>query len=221
MSWWESGFSFGRESLPGFAQRERPVRVTDEVVARSEQGDLPGAVEVVRRRRPDARRWRMAVGVVARRSIEVAHGFERHCAEEALREIVINVGDRALRRETVLDVRLQGLDIDRGDVLPRWRIGELRRLAYLLDLELDAVAAHVPLPDGFSQGIDTPGVVLTGRHLAGLHRHNAERQLRRLPDAVKTARMSSHQAKILSTAQWASERARRWNTLAEHLAYAR
>lgn len=221
MSWWESGFSFGRESLPGYAQRERPARVLDEVVARSEQGDLPGAVDVVRRRRPDARRWRAAVTVVARRSLEVSYGFERRCAEEALREIVGRVDDRALRCETVLDVRMQGIDIDRGDVLPRWRIGELRRLAYLLDLELDAVAAHVPLPDGFSNAIDTPCVVLTGRHLAGLHRHNADRQLRRLPDSVEVARMSSHQAKLLQTAQWASERARRWNTLAEHLAYGR
>lgn len=221
MSWWESGFSFGHESLPGYAHRPRPLRVTDEVEARSKDGDLPGAVEIVRRRRPDARRWRTAVTVVAKRSVEVVRGLERHCAEEALREIVLGVHDPGLRCETVLDVRLQGMDLDRGEVLPRWRIGELRRLAYLLDLELDAVAAHVPLPEGFSRGIDTPGVVLTGRHLAGLHQHNAVRQRRRLPDQVEGKRLDAQQTRLLETAQWAAERARRWSTLAEHLAYGR
>ena len=78
------------------------ARITDEVNQHTRSGNHRNAVRVLRNRSPERLRWRQAVAQVS----EVAgslRGVSRMRIEEPTREIVLDLNDRILRREAVLD----------------------------------------------------------------------------------------------------------------------
>src|SRR4051812_9048594 len=93
------------------------ARVTDEVIYWRMRGELRRAVRVVRVRKPERLRWRAALATVTEAAAPL-RGFDRMVVEEPVREIVLDLDDRILRREAVLDARQHGVDLDRGEVLP-------------------------------------------------------------------------------------------------------
>ena len=82
--------------------------------------------------------------------------------EEPIRELVLDLGDGFLQREVVLDARLHRVDLDRGEILPRWSMGDLRRLSFLARTDLELLARYVRLPSEYEAPIDTAAVVLAG-----------------------------------------------------------
>ena len=157
------------------------VRVTDVVDFFRRRGELRGAVKAVRKRDPDRFRWRSGVGGVTASTAGLI-GRERMRVEEPIREMVLDLPDAALQREVVLDARRYGVDLDRGEVMPRRSGWDLNRISYLTGTDLGAVRRYLALPADPSAPIDTSGVVLVGRALAGHHRKRAQRIWLELPD---------------------------------------
>src|SRR5436309_15990298 len=106
------------------------ARVTDEIDFYRRRGQLQNTVRVIRARTPERLRWRAGVACVTQIAGSL-RGRERMRIEEPVRELVLDLEDRMLRRETVLDARRSGVDLDRGEVLPRLTRWDLRRNAFL------------------------------------------------------------------------------------------
>src|SRR4051812_47253861 len=87
-------------------------------------------------------RWRAAGGALTLDAGRMLGG-DRMRIEEPIRELVLDLGDGILQREVVLDARLHRVDLDRGEILPRWSFGDLRRLSFLARTDLDLLARYV------------------------------------------------------------------------------
>jgi hypothetical protein len=138
--------------------------------------------------------------------------------EEPIREMVLDLDDAFLQREIVLDARLHRVDLDRGEVLPRWTFGDLHRLSFLARTELDMMRRYVALPTAFDAQIDTAAVVLAGRAFSNAHRQRAERLWLSVPDQDGPEPLRLHQRFILERAELEAERSKRWAALAKTLA---
>ncbi len=193
------------------------ARITDAVNHFARRGNFRSAVKLVRTRTPERLRWRAAVGTLTFDAGRLA-GTERMRLEEPIREMVLDLGDAFLQREIVLDARLNRVDLDRGEVLPRWTLGDLRRLSFLARTELDMMRRYVVLPTSFDAQIDTAAVVLTGRAFANAHRQRAERLWLSVPDQDGPEPLRLHQRFILERADLEAERSKRWAALAKTLA---
>lgn len=188
------------------------ARVTDEIDFWSRRGDLRQCVGVVRKRAPERLRWRLAVSGVTGLAGDLS-GLDRMRVVEPVREIVLDLDDQILRRETVLDARKQGVDLDRGEVLPvrtRW---DLTRAAYLTGLDHEVLGRHVRMPVDFSRPIDTGGVALVARALAGSHEQRAERLLTQLGANRPPESLARHERYMLQRANHDRDLARRWVAL--------
>lgn len=160
------------------------ARVTDEVEFWKRRGDLRRVVRVVRNRTPERLRWRLALSRVTGLAKGLG-GLERLRLVEPVRETVLDLDDRMLRRETVLDARLHGVDLDRGEVLPARTRWDLKRASFLTGVDHEVVGRYVRMPVDFSRPIDTAGVSLVARALAGSHQRRADKlatQLERKTD---------------------------------------
>src|ERR1700712_4874592 len=149
------------------------ARITDAVAHFRNRGNFRSAVKLVRAKEPERLRWRAAVSGLTLDAGRM-RGGDRMRIEEPVRELVLNLSDLILQREVVLDARLHRVDLDRGEILPRWTFGELRRMAYLANTELDLLGRYVPLPGEYDSAIDTAAVVLAGRAFANTFRQRAE-----------------------------------------------
>src|SRR4249920_171352 len=129
------------------------ARVTDEVEFYRRRGQLQNTVRVIRARVPERLRWRAGVAAVTQIAGQL-RGRERMRIEEPLREIVLDLEDRILRRESVLDARRAGVDLDRHEVLPTMTRWDLRRNAFLTGVDHMSIAPYVRLPDEYSAQID-------------------------------------------------------------------
>ena len=148
------------------------ARITDAVTHYRAGGNFRGAVRLVRTRQPERLRWRAAVAALLQDASKM-EGRARMRVEEPIRELVLALEDVILRREVVLDARLHRIDLDRGEVLPRWTVGDLRRLAFLAQTDLGLLHRYVPLATDFDATIDTAAVVLAGRALSIVYRQRA------------------------------------------------
>lgn len=157
------------------------ARITDAVTHYRAGGNFRSAVRLVRTREPERLRWRAAVAALLQDASKM-DGRARMRVEEPIRELVLALDDVILRREVVLDARLHRVDLDRGEVLPRWTVGDLRRLAFLAQTDLDLLHRYVPLSTDFDAMIDTAAVVLAGRALSNVHRQRAQRHWASLGD---------------------------------------
>jgi hypothetical protein len=140
-------------------------------------------------------------------------GLERMRVEEPVRELILDIDDRILRREVTLDARLNGVDLDRGEVLPRHTMLDLKRTVYLAGVDLGALAPYVKLPDDYYKRIDTAGVVLASRALSNLHGNRAQKLLLRVSDRKSKRPMMRYERMMVDRASYDTELARRWAAL--------
>jgi len=191
-------------------------RITDEVEFFRRRGQLQHAVRAVRTRAPERLRWRVAVAGLTQ-SAGALRGRSRMRIEEPIREVVLDLPDRMLRRETVLDARRHGVDLDRGEILPcvtRW---DLRRSSFLIGVDHLAFVPHMRLPDEYSAPIDTAAAVLLSRAFAVAHKSRAER-LQETCDALPSeAQVTRQQQQRLQYVERDKDLARRWMALAKVL----
>jgi len=158
------------------------ARVTDEIEFYKRKGQLQQTVRVIRARRPERLRWRMGLSSVTQIA-GTLRGRARMRIEEPVRELVLDLPDRLLRREAVLDARRHGVDLDRGEVLPHLTRWDLRRSAFLIGVDHLALAPYMRLPEEYSAPIDTAAAVLISRAFATAHKTRSERLLRTLTPA--------------------------------------
>jgi len=186
-------------------------RVTDEVDFHRRRGDLRSAVQVVRVRQPERLRWRAAVAQVSQSAGQLG-GMTRLRVEEPVREIVLDLGDRILRRETVLDARRFGVDLDRGEVLPvrsRW---DLSRTAFLTGVNPEQLERYVRLPGDYEAPIDVAGVVIIARALAQAYGERADKLMARVNE-VSDSSPGKHVGYMCERVQYERDLARRWAAL--------
>ena len=189
------------------------ARVTDEIDFYTRRGQLQSAVRVIRARSPERLRWRAAVAAVTQVAGDL-RGRDRMRIEEPVREIVLDLEDRILRRESVLDARRSGVDLDRGEVLPHHTRWDLRRTAFLTGVDNGVLSRHLRLPAEYSRPIDTAAVVIVSRALGQAHKQRAERLLARLATATQ-AQLARHEQYMLERAERDKDLARRWIALAK------
>ena len=188
------------------------ARVTDEIEFYRRRGLLQNAVRVIRARAPERLRWRAGLASVTQ-CAGALRGRERMRIEEPVREVVLDLQDRMLRREVVLDARRSGVDLDRGEILPRLTRWDLRRNAFLTGVDHLAMAPYMSLPDDYSALIDTSAAVLISRALGSAHRTRSERLLARLPtDQENFAR---HEHYMFQRSERDKDLARRWLALSK------
>jgi hypothetical protein len=191
------------------------ARVTDEIEFFRRKGQLQQTVRVIRARAPERLRWRAGLAAVT----QIAGGLrgrERMRIEEPIRELVLDLGDRLLRRESVLDARRVGVDLDRGEVLPQLTRWDLRRNAFITGVDHLALSPYMHLPEEYSAPIDTAAAVLIARALSDAHKKRAERLLARLPSAVDVA-LARHEQFMFERSERDKDQARRWGALARVL----
>jgi len=189
------------------------ARVTDEIDFYKRRGQLQSAVRVIRARSPERLRWRAAVASVTQIAGHL-RGRDRMRIEEPVREIVLDLDDRILRRESVLDARRSGVDLDRGEVLPPHTRWDLRRTAFLTGVDHEVLARHLRLPAEYARPIDTAAVVIVSRALAQAHKQRAQRLLERLARPL-SFQLARHEQYMLERAERDKDLARRWIALAK------
>ncbi|MDH5674262.1 MAG: hypothetical protein OEZ06_19065 [Myxococcales bacterium] len=191
------------------------ARITDEVNFFRKRGELRKAVRVVRTRSPERLRWRAAVSSVTA-SAAALQGVDRFRVEEPVRELVLDLDDRILRRETVLDARRYGIDLDRGEVMPARTGWDLKRTAYLTGVNHELVGRYLPLPADYSSPIDTSGVVVVARAIAAGHKSRSDRLVQRVSADGKED-LARHEQMMLERARHERDLARRWGALSKAL----
>ncbi|MCA9582109.1 MAG: hypothetical protein KC416_09980 [Myxococcales bacterium] len=178
------------------------------------RGEMRGAVRAVRARKPERLRWRSAVGSLTQVAGQL-RGRDRMRVEEPVREVVLDVTDRNLQTEIVLDARRNGVDLDRGEVLPGRTMGDIRRYAFLTQTDLAIVQKYVKLPIlDFHRRVDTAGVVLVARALSHHRRRRAHRFWLELPDE-ESGLVHPYQKEISARAEWEMDQSRRWGAFAK------
>jgi hypothetical protein len=190
------------------------ARVTDEVIFWRMRGELRRAVRVVRVRKPERLRWRAALATVTEAAAPL-RGLERAIVEEPVRELVLDLEDRILRREAVLDARQHGVDLDRGEVLPvrtRW---DFKRTAFLTGVDHELLARYLKLPDDYERPVDTAGVVVISRAISRAHKQRADRLAQRVGAAQDN--LARHEHIMLERADYERDLARRWAALSKAL----
>lgn len=191
------------------------ARITDEVEGLRCAGDLRGAVRIVRDRKPERMRWRSAVASMTKEA-GGRLGMSRLRIEEPIREVVLDMEDRILRRETVLDARRVGVDLDRGEILPSHSRWDLKRTAFMVGVDHERLARYTKLPGEFERPVDTGAIVLLSRSLAHSFSNRADKLIARLPK--DQAALRKHERFIAQRAEYEREQARRWAALSKALA---
>ncbi len=192
------------------------ARITDAVGHFGHRGNWKSAVRLVRARRPERLRWRAAVGSLTSEAGRLV-GSDRMRLEEPIRELVLDLDDAFLRREIVLDARLRSVDLDRGEVLPRWTFADVTRLSHIARTDMTLLSRYVTLPQDLAAQIDTAAVVLAGRAFANMFRQRARNLWLRVPDQDGPEPLMLHHRFILQRADEDSEKSRRWAALAKAL----
>ncbi|MEM9071985.1 MAG: hypothetical protein AAGE52_25995 [Myxococcota bacterium] len=192
------------------------ARITDAVKFYAQRGENRGAVRIVRQREPDKFRWRKAVSGLSSRAGKL-RGRDRMRIEEPVREVVVDLDDAVLRREVVLDARRWNVDLDRGEVLPFHRMGDLRRYAFLVGADMRVIERYVDLPIDFDAPVDTAACTLVSRAMANHYRRRAQRIWLELPDPdSRDAALPQHRF-LADRASREAELARRWGALGQRL----
>lgn len=190
-------------------------RVTDQVDHYRQRRELRGVVRVIRNRPPERLRWRTALATVTQIAGGL-YGRERMIIEEPIREVILDLEDKILRRETTLDARRYGVDLDRGEILPKHNMWDLKRTAFLTGVDLDLLGHYIKLPEDYSRTIDTAAVVLIGRSLADLHRKRAQKLYLRVQERPDRHLML-HERFMMERANYDTELARRWTALTKNM----
>jgi hypothetical protein len=184
-------------------------RVTDAVDYWRRRDELKPAVRVLRSRIPERFRWRKAVANVSS-AVGPLRGKERSLLEEPVREIVYDLEDHALQREVVIDARRLGVDLDRGEILLRRTLADVRGFAKQTGTDLSRVARHIRLPGDPGAPIDTAAVVVVGRALADYYRTKAQRILLSVPDPDGPEKLRLHHRILVERADLDRAESQKW-----------
>jgi hypothetical protein len=197
------------------------TRITDDAAILCRRRDFPRAVNVLQRRAPDRRRWRHAFRQVVSSGDHVLDGARRQWFEAALRELVVNVSDRRLAGELVIDAAAGACRVDLGPVLPIWTARDLWSHADQVDLPMAYVAQVTELPRSIRAPIDTARVIHDCRRTADAHRVCANEIGAALhPNAVIDEARGEADVRALAALQELrahQDAARRWRDLAHRL----
>jgi len=197
------------------------ARITDQVEYYRRSGQYKDAVRVILKRKPERLRWRVGLAALTQMA-GTLRGLERMRIEEPVRELVLELPDRLLQRETVLDARRNGVDLDRGEVLPRLTRWDLRRSAFLIGVDQRALTPYMPLPDDYARPIDTAAAVLISRAFAAAHKARADRLLATIPEPAQQSweqrlMLPRYQQYQIDRAERDRDLAGRWKVLAKVL----
>lgn len=197
------------------------TRVSDDALILCRRKDFPRAVNVLQRRKPDRRRWRVAFRQVAYAGTQSLDGPRHHWLEGALREVVGGLNDRRLRGELAVDAAELGARFNLGTVLPEWTARDLWRHAEAVDLPMEYIAMVTELPRVISATIDTPRVIAACRRTADAHRalaleHGAGLSPSVIVEEARGA-LGLVEAKKLAEMRAQQEAARRWRELGHRL----
>lgn len=197
------------------------TRVSDDAAILCRRKDFPRAINVLQRRDPDRRRWRMAFRTVAVTADRALDGARRNWFEGAIREVVTGLEDKRLRSELVIDAATCDASLVFPDVLPSWNGRELWRLAESVHLPMEYLVRVTKLPRSLSEQIHTARVVVDCRRTADAHRAAALELDAALPPDAFLAEAKG-QASVATCATLAAVRAqqdaaRRWRELALRL----
>ncbi len=135
---------------------------------------------------------------------------------ETLVQLVLDLSDRELRRDVVLDARKLGVDLDRGEVLPRFTVGDLRRMAFLAGVDLSLIGRYLPISDDFFAPIDTAGVAVVSRVLADYHVRRSHQLMLRVPEAAYDEK-SRHHVWLMQRAETDADAGKRWRAFTRSL----
>jgi hypothetical protein len=188
-------------------------RVTDEVELFKQRGEYRGVVRVIRKRPPERLRWRTALST-ATQIVGGLKGRERMRIEEPIRELLLDLQDKILRRESALDARRYGVDLDRGEIFPKHSLWDLKRTVYVTRVDLEQLARYIKFPTDFAKPVDTAATVLVGRALAELHRKRAQKLYIRVQEG-KSSSLMLHEQLMLERADYDTEIARRWSAFSK------
>ncbi len=188
-------------------------RVTDAVDYWKRREELKRAVHIVRARQPERFRWRKAVAAVSA-STGPLRGIMRARIEEPVREIVLDLGDDVLKREVIIDARRVGVDVDRGEVLPRKTLAEIRSAARNNGVDLTRITRHLRLPDDGLAMVDLAGIIVVGRALGDHYRTKAQRLLLSVPDPDGPEQLRMHHRIIIDRADTDRAESQRWYAFA-------
>ncbi|MBN1654111.1 MAG: hypothetical protein JXA30_10070 [Deltaproteobacteria bacterium] len=144
-------------------------------------------------------------------------GYNRMRIEEPVRELVLDLDDIILRRETTLDARRNGVDLDRGEILPSHTMWDLKRTAFLTGVDINNLSRYIDLPDDYSKPIDTAAVVLVGRAFSNMYWSRSQRLRLRIVKEKSSSPLMRHEQYILDRADYDSDLARRWAALSKHM----
>lgn len=190
------------------------ARITDAVNYYQRHGQLKGAVRAVRNRVPERLRWRSAVGALTQTAGGL-RGLERMRVEEPIREVVLDMPDENLRTEVVLDARRNGVDLDRGEVLPVRTMGDIRRFAFLTQVDLRMVQRYLKMPLDFHRRVDVAGVVIVARAMAHHHKMRAHKLWLDLPDPDGPVLWTPDHRALNQRAEWDMTLSQRWGAFAK------
>ncbi len=197
------------------------TRVSDDAAILCRRKDFPRAMNVLQRREPDRRRWRLAFRTVAWSGERAVEGARRNWLEGALREVVGGVKDRRLRGELAIDAAELGTTWDVGGVLPSYSARDLWNLAEVVDLPMQYIAMVTPLPKAIGAPIHTARVIADCRRTSEAHREIAQRLALEVPSTavIEEVRgtLDSRVAQRLAEMRGQQEAARRWRELAHRL----
>jgi hypothetical protein len=197
------------------------TRVSDDTAILCRRKDFPRAMNVLQRRSPDRRRWRLAFRQVAWAGDHGVDGARRAWLDAALREVVHGLGDKRLRAELAVDAAELGTRWDLNGVLPAWTARDLWRLAEDVDLPMQYLTMVTDLPRAIGAPIDTARVIADCRKTSEAHRQLAVAASAEVPasaviEEVRGTLDASVSAKLQ---EWRGqqEASRRWRELAHRL----
>jgi hypothetical protein len=135
--------------------------------------DFPRALNVLQRRMPDHRRWRLAFRGVTRRAVGSLGGARRQWMIDAVRDLVTQDAMHPwLRAELAVDLHGSG-DFEVQGLLPEWTAREVWSLADSEGLPMQYVSQVTALPRRIDDAVDTARLVIDFRQTAMAHRNAA------------------------------------------------
>lgn len=197
------------------------TRVSDDAAILCRRRDFPRAINVLQRRDPDRRRWRLAFKSVCVTGDRTLDGARRQWFVGALSELVHGIDDSRLQGELALDAVSHQTTFRFVDALPKWTARDLWNHAESVYLPMEYITRVTPLPKLISAPIDTARVVVDCRRTAEAHRNLALELGGRLPTTavIDEARgvASEESVRLLQEIRAQQDAARRWRELAHRL----
>lgn len=148
-------------------------RVSEASAILCRRHDFPRAMNVLQRRVPDHRRWRLAFRGLTRTAVSALDGARRTWMIDAVRDLVTQPElNPWLRSELAVDLHGSG-DFEVKGLLPEWTARDLWSLAEREGIPMQYVSRVTTLPRAIDDAVDTARLVIDFRETAMAHRRAA------------------------------------------------